>query len=348
MRALRYEPSTAGGPGRVRFATDVDAPSLGPGEALIRPLLVGISATDLRLARGQSPESERPTSAITLGHEFVGVVEQVNAGPGQERRAKELNGQRVVGAINIVCGKCDLCRAGLSNHCRSRSVLGLHGRDGCFADRFCSPLNNLHVVPRELDDDHAVFAEPLSAASHAAQQLRIEGKPYVTVLGDGRMALLCAQLMVKRNASVRVIGDDERKLALCEKWGIKHRPASDAGRRADQDVVIDCTNSAAGLDLALRLVRPRGKVLLKGVSAPLGDESRGGSPMSTVDLSLISINEIEVIGSRCGSIAEALTLLRRGEVDVLSLITRRFKLDDAAEALKFAARPEAVQVVMEV
>lgn len=341
MRALRYEPAPA--PGLARLVADAAVPVPPPGEALIRPLKMGVSAADLRLARGLAPAHERPAGPITLGHEFVGIVEKAAGAPGREKRARDLQGKRVVGSINIVCGRCDRCRAGLSNHCRERAVLGLRGRDGCFADCFRLPITNLHPVPAGIDDDHAVFAEPLAAALHAAQQVRLEGKPYVTVLGDGRIGLLCAQLMAKLNASVRLVGRHESKLALCEKWAIKHRPANEIGRRADQDVVIDCTGTASGLELAMQLVRPRGKILVKGVYAG-GD---GGGRDGTLDLSPIVENEIELIGSRCGSVPDALAVLARGEVDVLSLITRRFRLDDAIEALKFAARPETVHVLIE-
>ncbi len=354
MRAVRYEPLPApaspgapGPSGRVRLDGAAGVPSPPTGEARIRPTRVGISAADVRLARGLSPASERPGAPLTLGHEFVGVVEQANPAPGQEKRAKELAGKRVVGSINIVCGKCDLCRAGLSTHCRSRVVLGQSGRDGCFADAFCLPIVNLHAVPNEIDDDHAVFAEPLAAALHAAHQIRLEGKSYITILGDGRIGLLCAQLMAKLNPSTRVLGKHESKLALCEKWGIKHRLAGDAGRRADQDVVIDCTGTGAGLELAMQLVRPRGKILVKGVfgADPASPPGAGARP---IDLSPIVNHEIELIGSRCGSIADALATLKRGEVDVLSLISRRFSLDQALDALKAASSPETVHVVMEV
>lgn len=339
MRALRYEPIPP--PGRLRLVEDAGVPTLKPGEALIRPIRVGISAADVRLARGQSPAGALPAAALTLGHEFVGVVEKASPAAGQEKRARELSGKRIVGSINIACGQCELCRSGLSNHCRARQILGLHGRDGCFAERFTLPIVNLHAVPAGVDDDGAVFAEPLAAAMHAAQQVRLEGKPYVTILGDGRIGLLCAQIMSKQNASVRVLGRHEHKLALCERWGVKHRLASEAGRRADQDVVIDCTGTTAGLQLALHMVRPRGKVLIKGVHAATPSEPG-------LDLSPIVEHEVEIIGSRCGSIPDALAAMARGEVDVVSLISRRFKLEQAMDALRAAGQSDTIHVVMDV
>ncbi|MBL1218103.1 MAG: alcohol dehydrogenase [Planctomycetes bacterium] len=303
------------------------------GEAVVRPLLAGICSTDLEICKGYMGFTG------VLGHEFVGMVERVN---GEDRR--RLAGKRVVGAINAVCGSCDLCRAGLTTHCRNRTVLGISGRDGCMADRFVLPEANLVAVPDQVDDEAAVFAEPLAAALQACRQLHLEGQPYITVLGDGRLGLLCAQAMSRLNASVRVVGKHEAKMNLCEKWGIKHRHVSEIGRRQDQDVVVDCTGSADGLALALELVRPRGKVLLKTTVAP-GGYAGGGS----LDLSPVVINEIDVIGSRCGSIADAVKMLagRVPTVDVISLISRRYRLEDAEQAFALAGQPEAIKVLID-
>lgn len=303
-------------------------PAPAEGEAVIRPLKLGVCSTDLEICRGYMGFTG------VLGHEFVGVVESIS-GPDTRR----LTGKRVVGGINAVCLKCDMCRAGLSTHCRNRTALGILGRDGCFADRFTLPAINLVEVPESIDNDTAVFAEPLAAALHAARQLHVEGKPYITVLGDGRLGLLCVQVMAQLNASVRLIGKHPEKMNLCTKWGIKHRHVDDIGRRADQDVVVDCTGSAEGLELALQLVRPRGKVLLKTTVAPVERKT---------DLSPIVINEIDVIGSRCGSIPDAVDALLRKQVDVASLISRRFKLDDGVKSLQTAAQPGVIKVLMDV
>lgn len=332
MRALRFEGTGQG----VVLQRAFPEPELREGEAIIRPIRSAIGRSDADIA------ARHPSiPPVTLGREFVGIVEKVRP-QGAARDVKHpLVGQRVVGAINVVCSECDRCRAGLSAHCPARSVLGLHGRDGCFADRFALPLRNLSAIPDSIDDDHAVFAENLAAALHAVQQIRIEGKPYITILGDGPIALLCAQLMSRLNASVRVLGRVERKLDLCAKWGIKHRRESDAGRREDQDVVVDCTGTAEGFDLAARLVRPRGKILVKGPPHHAAANTRA------VDLTPIITREIEVIGSRCGSIPEAVAALQRRDLDVLSLITKRMKLDDGVEALRIAAQPEHIKVVLD-
>lgn len=335
MRAIRTDGAT------VTLDARAEAPVPGPGEALVRPTRLGVAASDLAAASGRWPFRG------LLGHEFAGVVDRLWPEADKAER-KRWEGKRVVGSINIVCGRCELCRAGLSNHCRERSVLGLHKRDGCFADRFTLPVRNLHEVPAGVDDDRAVFAEPLAGAIHAAQLVRLEGKPYVTVLGDGPEALLTAQVMARMNASVRLLGEHPERFTLCEKWGIKHRHASEVGRRQDQDVVVDCSGAAAGLELALRLVRPRGKVVLKTPAlppAPAGD----GSPIAPgADLAPLVANEIELLGARCGRLADALHELASGAVDVLSLITRRMRLDDGPAALRAAAEPTQIKVLLDV
>jgi len=311
----------------LRFDSRYSDPISEPGEALIRPLKVGICSTDLEICRGYM------NFTGVLGHEFVGIVESVNGENGAD-----LVGKRVVGAINAVCGSCDMCRRGLITHCRKRTVLGIDGRDGCFAERFTLPTANLVVVPDHVDDDQAVFAEPLAAALHAANQIQVEGKPYITILGDGRLGLLCAQVFAPLNASVRLIGKHTDKMDLCEKWGIRHRSIDDIGRRADQDVVVDCTGSASGFDLAMQLVRPRGTIILKTTVAPTE---------RVVDLSPIVVNEIEVVGSRCGNMTQAVNLLARQTIDVVSLITRRFKLTDGVDAFRAAAQSDSIKILME-
>ena len=326
MRALVFDGK------KPQVVTNRVAPRPESGEALVRPLRMGICGTDLQICKGYMGFNG------VLGHEFVGLVEETS---GKTRR--QLTGKRVVGNINCVCSKCDMCRSGLPGHCRDRTVLGIHGRDGCFAEAFTLPTHNLLVVPDGIDDDQAVFAEPLAAAYQILQQLTVEGRPYVTVLGDGRLGLLCAQVMSQLNATVRCVGKHQEKLALCEKWGVKHRLVGDVGLRADQDIVVDCTGSVDGLVTAMRMVRPRGKIVLKTTVA--------GSPpeadYSSVDLSPLVIHEIELIGSRCGPQAEALAALSDGKIDVVSLISRRMKLADGVDALRVATNPDVIKVLLE-
>jgi threonine dehydrogenase-like Zn-dependent dehydrogenase len=308
--------------------TDRRRPHPGPGEAVIRPLRMGICATDLEICRGYMGFQG------VLGHEFVGIVEDA-AG----RDGKKWIDKRVVGAINCVCGKCDMCKAGLKEHCRNRTVLGIAGRDGCFADAFCLPVRNLVQVPDHVDDDHAVFAEPLAAAYQIVRQLAIEGRPYITVLGDGRLGLLCAQVMSQLNATVRCVGKHPEKLQLCEKWRVKHRLLDDVGLRQDQDIVVDCTGSKKGLAIALAMVRPRGTIVMKTTVAATADHA--------IDLAPLVINEIKLLGSRCGTIADAVAALSAEKVDVISLISKRMKLADGVAAIKTAAKPDVIKVLLE-
>lgn len=311
-------------------------PEVAKGEALIRPLRLGICATDLEICRGYMGFTG------VLGHEFVGVVEKVSR-PGD----KKWLDKRVVGSINCVCGKCDMCRGGLPEHCRKRTVLGISGRDGCFAERFTLPVANLFEVPAALDDDHAVFTEPVAAAYQILRQITIEGRPYVTVLGDGPLGLICAQVMSQLNATVRLVGKHPDKVALCEKWKVKHRLLAEVGLRADQDIVVDCTGSTQGLAVAMKMVRPRGKIVLKTTVGPRVEAGKGAATTAAVDLSPLVVNEVQVIGSRCGPMAEALWALANGKVDVVSLISRRVKLAEGVEGLRMAGGDEVVKVLME-
>ena len=324
MQAIAFEN------GKASFDPARRQPDSPAGEVLIRPTRMGVCATDLEICRGYLG------FAGVLGHEFVGIVEDAADAAGHK-----WVGQRVVGRINCVCGKCDLCKAGLPEHCRDRTVLGIAGRDGCFAERFTLPAANLHAVPDHVEDDAAVFTEPLAAAFQIVRQLVIEGRPYITVLGDGRLGLLCAQVLSQLNATVRCVGKHPGKLELCEKWGIKHRLLDDVGLRKDQDIVVDCTGSPTGLPTALKMVRPRGTVVLKTTVAP---EQWAKHP---ADLAPIVIDEITVIGSRCGPFPMALDALSAGRVDVTSLISRRMKLADGLAALRAADQPDTIKVLLE-
>lgn len=326
MRALRTDGHS------VTLDRSRPAPRAGPGEALVRPTLVAITTPDRHAARPGSGFSG------TLGHAMVGVVEEVHTDTDAPtaQRARALKGQRVTAAPSIACGRCDLCRGGLGNHCRDRAAPGLSGREGCFADLVALPLAALHPVPSSVEDERAVCAPALAAAAHAAVMFRVEGKPYITVLGDGLLGLLCVQVMARLNASVRLLGHHPQRFSLCERWSIKHRHAGEVGHRHDQDVVVDCTGSPAGLDLAMRLVRPRGRLVLMGTLP--------GQPAP--DLAPLVDHELELVGARGGSIAEALLMLEQRLVHVEPLITRRGRLDDGVSLLRAADDRSQIVVVM--
>ncbi|HMO26550.1 MAG TPA: alcohol dehydrogenase catalytic domain-containing protein, partial [Tepidisphaeraceae bacterium] len=278
--------------------------------------------TDLEIVRGYMGFTG------VLGHEFVGVVESAPD--------RKLVGQRVVGEINCACGRCDLCMSGLSPHCRNRTVLGILNHGGAFAELVRLPAANLHGLPDAVDDDQAVFVEPLAAAFQVLKQVSVDSRKWVTVLGDGRLGLLCAQVLRNAGCPVRVIGKHADKLALCERWQIRHRPLDQIVPRHDQDVVVDCTGSPAGFEMAMQMVRPRGTIVLKSTVAT-GKQT---------NLAPLVIDEVTVIGSRCGPFREAIAALASKEVDVLSLIARRMKLEQGVEAMDLAARPGVLKVLL--
>jgi alcohol dehydrogenase len=327
MRALVYNKSLS-------FTARHPEPAASAGDTLIKVRQAGICATDLEITKGYM------NFTGVLGHEFVGQV--------IESAQPELVGQRVVGEINVVCGRCDLCLSGLANHCRNRSVLGILNRDGAFADYVRLPAVNLHVVPKNVDDDAAVFVEPLAAAFQVIKQVpglaggagSSAGGKWVTVLGAGRLGLLVAQVLRDAGCPVRVIGKHADKLALCEKWGIRSRPLTDIVPRHDQDLVVDCTGDSSGLELALQMVRPRGTVVLKTTVAPASSSAK---PMN---LAPVVIDEITILGSRCGPFREALSALAAGRIDTASLVHRRMKLDQGIEAMSLAARPGVIKVLL--
>ncbi len=332
MRALESDGST------VRLNASRPTPELQPGDAVVRPTRVAASALDALIAGVDQAAgvANRLNGFIgVLGRSFVGVVERV-----ENCASNDLVGKRVVGSAVTWCGRCDMCTAGFRMHCRHRTMLGIHGRDGCLAEHLTLPAVNLHVVPNSIDDDCAVFANYLAAALQTARQLTIQGRPYITVLGDGPLGLLMAQVTARMNASVRLLGRHQSKFSKCEKWGIKHRHIDEVGRRADQDIVIDCSGSADGFTTAMALARPRGTVVLKSLLGP--------SATMPADLSPIVLNELQVIGSWCGPLNEAITELQCGNIDVVSLISRRMRLDEGAAILKAAARPDTITVLVDV
>jgi alcohol dehydrogenase len=329
MRALSFDGQV------LRVHTAHPTPNAAEGEAVVRLLCAGVSPIDVQICRG-----ERAFTGV-LGHQFVGVVESLNVA-GQKKLARDassLIGKRVVGLPIAYCGKCDLCTAGLSAHCRLRTITGSLGRDGCFAELFKVPIQSLVAVPDGIDDDQAVFAYELAEAVQTSNRLAIERKPFITVLGDNSLALLMAQVIARQNASVRLVGQDGEGSESCEKWGVKHRTISEAGRRADQDIVVECTGGTASFTVATQMVRPRGTIVL---AASFGAEHQ-------VDLDAVVLNELSIIGSSTGdgSMVSALDMLLRREVDVTGRISRRMKLSDGPAFMKNAVRPVMTKVVVE-
>ncbi len=294
-----------------------------PGEALVQLRLAGICHTDLELSRGYLGFTG------VLGHEFVGEVLRASD-PG-------LVGRRVVADINAGCGRCAACAAGDAHHCPARTVLGIVGRDGAMADRFTIPEACLVPVPDSVSDDAAVFAEPLAAALHVLDDVPAGDDP-VVVLGDGKLGQLVARAVIGSGRAAVVVGHHAAKLSLARAAGARGVLEADLGTELDESpIVVEATGRAAGIALALRLARPRGTVVLKTTVAGA----------TTVDLSPAVINELRVVGSRCGDLARAIELLAAGHADPTALIEARYTLDDAPAAFRRAAEPGTLKVLIE-
>jgi threonine dehydrogenase-like Zn-dependent dehydrogenase len=301
---------------------DVEKPSAA-GEALVRVLLSGICNTDLEIARGYAGFNG------TIGHEFVGVVEESPDGA--------LRGRRVVGEINAGCGKCDLCRTGDSRHCASRTVLGIHGRDGAHAEFLQLPALNLSPVPDNVPDEHAVFTEPLAAACGILERIGIAGEDRVAVIGDGKLGLLCAQVLVLTGASVLLVGKHSSKLRIAERRGIATATPAVAAKQTRQfDVVVEASGAAPGFALALELLRPRGQLVLKSTF----------HGKTEIDAARIVVDEIAIVGSRCGRFGPALDLLKSGAIDVESLISEEYPLSNGVHAMRRAGTRGVLKVLL--
>jgi threonine dehydrogenase-like Zn-dependent dehydrogenase len=317
MKALRYENQ------KLRVS-DVPEPRV-DGEAVVRVTLSGICNTDLEIARGYAGFEG------TIGHEFVGVIESLS-----ESGSLQV-GQRVVGEINAGCGRCDLCRGGDSRHCAMRTVLGIVGRDGAHAEFLKLPAVNLLPLPDEISDQRAVFTEPLAAACGILERTSITKDTGVAVIGDGKLGLLCAQVLATTGAAVVLVGKHEGKLQIAARRGIETLTVAEAQSRAKQfDVVVEASGSATGFALALDLLRPRGVLVLKSTF-------HGAAEM---DAARIVVDEISVVGSRCGRFGPALELLKMGVVDVESLISEELRLTEGLRAMQRAAEAGVLKVLL--
>ncbi len=301
---------------------DVPIPDPPEGESLVRVLRAGICSTDLELLRGYYPFTG------VLGHEFVGVVE---AGPDN------LEGRRVVGEINATCGECSNCVAGRSNHCSHRTVLGIAGRNGAFAEYLTLPTSNLHVVPDNVTTEAATFTEPLAAALRIGEQIGFSTNTRVLVVGDGRLGQLVAQTLSLTGCELLVLGNHPEKLAILSNRGIETQLSKHADLE-EFDIAVECTGNASGFAIARAALRPQGRLVMK--STYVGDLA--------IDAAAVVVNELHLIGSRCGPFAPALELLADGAVDVEPLVCARYPLTEGVAALEHAQRPSVLKVLLEV
>ncbi|HVF51886.1 MAG TPA: alcohol dehydrogenase catalytic domain-containing protein [Pyrinomonadaceae bacterium] len=319
MKALRYE-------NRRLTVAEVAEPRAA-GEALVRVTLSGICNTDLEIVRGYAGFDG------TLGHEFVGVVERAEDAP-------ELVGRRVVGEINAGCGACAECAAGDARHCPARTVLGIVGRDGAHAEYLQLPAVNLLPVPDEVADERAVFTEPLAAACGIVERANINEAMRVAVVGDGKLGLLCAQaLRVLARADVTLVGKHAAKLDIARRRGVR-TVRLDELRRGPAlekfDVVVEASGAGNGFALALELLRPRGVLVLKSTF-------HGATELHAAR---IVVDEISIVGSRCGRFAPALELLKQNAVDVESLISEEYPLAEGVRALQRASAVGVLKVLL--
>ena len=327
MRALVFD-SQSGGPQRLRLALDRATPHPPQGEVRIRTILAGICNTDLEIVRGYHGFQG------VLGHEFVGLVEQAED--------PSLVGRRVVGEISASCWQCPTCRAGRHTHCPTRTTLGILNRDGVLADSFCLPVSSLHMIPDDLTDKMAVFTEPLAAACQVLEQVQVRPTDRVLVLGDGKLGLLVAQVVALTGCNLVAVGHHPEKLAILEARGMAtvldgaSTQLEDGDIQGNADLVIECTGQPEGYRRARQLLRPRGTLVLKSTYHGLRQ----------TDLSSLVVDEIRVVGSRCGPFPPAIRLLSQNLVDVLPLVEAEYPLDEAMAAFEHAQRRGALKVLV--
>lgn len=291
------------------------------GFATIRLLYGGICSTDLELQRGYYGFTGTP------GHEFVGEVSDADD--------PKLVGQRVVGEINLACGQCEWCERGLGRHCPARSVLGIVKHPGAFRELLTLPERNLHIVPRSIPTEHAVFVEPLAAACEILDQLKIPAGAPVAVLGDGKLGLLIAQVLHAYGAEVHQYGRHAEKLRIVQALGIRAEVVKKLPTSA-YDWVVDATGSSEGLKQAVQMTRPRGAVMMKSTVHGL----------VAIDTAPVIVNELTLVGSRCGRFEPALKLLRTGKVRVDELISEIMPLEEAPAAFEKAAQKGILKVLL--
>lgn len=307
--------------GQLAFKPDWPEPKVPTGSTRVRVTQAGICETDLQLVKGYMG------FAGVLGHEFVGIAE-----------SGAFAGKRVVGEINCVCGACGFCERELGNHCPNRTVIGILNHDGAFAESLVVPEANLHPVPDDMSNDLATLVEPVAAALQIPDQMEVGSGQRAIVLGDGRLGNLCAQVLRSVGCPVLVVGKHATKLARFERLNIETCLLDDAPSDRLADVVVDCTGSDSGLGLALSLVRPRGTVVMKTTVA--GNH--------TLPLAPVVIDEITLLGSRCGPFDKAISAIQAGAVDLGDFVSARYSLQQFEAAFEHARSPDALKVIFDI
>ncbi len=320
MRALVFN-------NKLELKQDFEKPTPKENEALIKVKLVGICNTDYEITKGYMGYNG------ILGHEFVGVVEEINS------EDKSLLGKRVVGEINLGCKNCDYCAKGLERHCPNRQTLGIFNKDGCFADYVTLPLSNLLEVNEKINDETAVFVEPLAAALEILEQLHIKPYEKVCVLGDGKLGLITALALNASNVDVTLVGKHQNKLDIAKEQNVKTMLLENLKQEDNKsfDVVVEATGRVSGFETSLNLVKPRGVLVLKSTIAT-GKE---------LNLAPIVIDEITVLGSRCGQFAPALRLMEKNVIDFSKLISAKLSFDDAILGFEKNKEKNTIKILLE-
>lgn len=320
MRALVFN-------NKLELKNDYTKPIPKENEALVKVKLVGICNTDYEITKGYMGYNG------ILGHEFVGVVEEIN---GED---KSLLGKRVVGEINLGCKNCDWCAKGLERHCPNRQTLGIFNKDGCFADYVTLPLSNLLEVDDKISDETAVFVEPLAAALEILEQLHIKPYEKVCVLGDGKLGLITALALNASNVDVTLIGKHQNKLDIAKEQNVKTMLLENLTQENNKsfDVVVEATGRVSGFETSINLVKPRGVLVLKSTIAT-GKE---------LNLAPIVIDEITVLGSRCGQFAPALRLMKKNIIDFTKLVSSKLSFNDAIIGFEKNKEKDTIKILLE-
>lgn len=310
----------------LKLTTDYDKPIPEKGEALIRVTLAGICNTDFEITKGYMGYNG------ILGHEFIGVVEEVNS------EDKSLVGKRVTAEISYGCNdpECEWCAVKNYRHCPNRHTLGIWKKDGCMAEYVTMPTNVIFEIPENVEDEQAVFVEPLAAACEITEQLHIQPIQKVVVLGDGKLGLTTALTLNSQGLDVTLVGKHQNKLDIAKNQGVKTQLLADTVVDNSFDVVVEATGSVSGFETSLGLVKPRGVLVLKSTIAT-GKE---------LNLAPIVINEITVLGSRCGQFPPALNLLKNKRIDFKPMISKIYSIDDAVEAFEANKAKDTVKILL--
>lgn len=315
MRAVVFD-------NELKLDKDYKKPELKSGEALIKTKVVGICNTDHEITLGYMGYKG------VIGHEFVGIVEDCDD--------KSWIGKRVVGDINCGCGECEWCKKGLHRHCPNRQTLGIWQKDGCFSDYFTLPVENLLEVPKNVPDEQAVFTEPLAAALEILEQIHIQPVQKVLVLGDGKLGIITSLALNASGLDVTLVGKHEEKLQIAQKQGVKTALLSNIEIKKEWDFVVEATGSVTGFETSIALVKPRGTLVLKSTIVASKE----------FNFSSLVVDEVTIVGSRCGRFKPALRMLEQEKINLKPLISKIYPVEKVAEAFDANKRKDTVKILL--